>query len=118
MPPSGMKIKQATAQAQDLPADKEREAEKKHERRGHRAHFLIAAAAIHRHARKASFGRGDGMHGMILDDGTVGRARYMPKRTSHLGQSRCLTVSRTVNPQVSRSADNRATPVTSQAGIG
>jgi len=60
MPPSGIKIKQATAhphvgrkrhpvgqdhlaQAQELPADEGREAEKQGERREHQAHFLIAA---------------------------------------------------------------------------
>jgi hypothetical protein len=59
MPPSGIKIKQATAhppsrqethaagqdhlaQAQELPADEEREAEKQDKRREHQAHFLIA----------------------------------------------------------------------------
>jgi len=44
------------------------------------------------------------------------RARYVPERRSHRGQSRCLTVSGTVDRQVSRSAASRAgTPLTSRA---
>ena len=50
-------------------------------------------------------------HGQV-----VGRARYVPDRRSHRGQPRSLTDSRTVDPQVSRSAGSRAAaPQTSQA---
>ena len=50
-------------------------------------------------------------HGQV-----VGRARYVPDWRSHLGQPRSLTDSRTLDPQVSRSAGSRAAaPQTSQA---
>ena len=48
--------------------------------------------------------------------GWPGRARYVPDRRSHRGQSRSLTVSAPGDPQVSQSAGNGATaPQTSQA---
>ena len=48
--------------------------------------------------------------------GWSGRARYVPERRSHRGQSRSLTVSVSADPQVSQSAGDGATaPQTSQA---
>jgi len=46
--------------------------------------------------------------------GWPGRARYVPERGSHCGQSRSLTVSVSAAPQVSQSAGRgRAAPPTS-----
>jgi hypothetical protein len=48
--------------------------------------------------------------------GWSGRARYVPERRSHRGQSRSLTVSVSADPQVSQSAGDGATaPQTYQA---